>query len=77
MLHAFPNQRLRIDIQLPHILDVENPPMFFQVSVDRGIFIFEEAIFDRVVLVGGAPHAEEFPRAPFDDVGVEEHGLVI
>ena len=43
MLHALPYQRLRINVELPHILDIEDAAMFLQMAVDGGIFPFQEA----------------------------------
>lgn len=77
MLHALPDQWLRVDVQLPHILDVEDAAMFLQMSVDGRLFSFQETRFHGIFLVGCTALAEKLSRAPFDDVGVEEHGLVV
>ena len=34
VLHTLPDKWLRIDFQLLHVFDVEDPPVLLQVSVD-------------------------------------------
>ena len=52
VLHTFPDQWLRINVQFPHILDVEDPTVFLQVPIDGRILPLQEAMLYRFVLIG-------------------------
>ena len=77
MLHAFPDQWLRVDVEFPHILDIEDAAVFLQMTIDGRIFSFQETRLYWIFLIGRTALAEELSWAPLDDVGVEEHGLVV
>lgn len=76
MLHAFPYQRLGVDVQRLHIPHLEDTVVFFQVQIDRRLRFFKCARSHGVDRIGRTSRAIEIPDSPLDHVGVEEHWFI-